>query len=134
MLSHVRISKSYKGVNYTYGSTIDNTAYVIGQIPLMTLQTKAKMYASLFKCNLPFRSTNLFSAPFLLPSLQISWAIIAFCQSQVTKNWHLYLLRALTGFLEASSFGGTHLIREFTRPYFNSALPKVSLAVIECMC
>ncbi|KAK7216067.1 hypothetical protein V2G26_004070 [Clonostachys chloroleuca] len=69
-----------------------NTAYVIGQIPLMTLQTKAKI------------------APFLLPSLQISWAIIAFCQSQVTKNWHLYLLRALTGFLEASSFGGTHLI------------------------
>ncbi|KAI0470537.1 major facilitator superfamily transporter [Xylariaceae sp. FL0804] len=69
-----------------------NTAYVIGQIPLMTLQTKAKI------------------APFMLPTLNIFWAIIAFCQSLVTKNWQLYILRALTGFLEASSFGGTHLI------------------------
>ncbi|KAK1574247.1 major facilitator superfamily transporter [Colletotrichum navitas] len=69
-----------------------NTAYVIGQIPLMTLQTKAKI------------------APFLLPSLQIIWAVIAFCQSEIKYSWHLYILRAITGFLEASSFGGTHLI------------------------
>ncbi|KAF0331294.1 vitamin H transporter [Colletotrichum asianum] len=69
-----------------------NTAYVIGQIPLMTLQTKAKI------------------APFLLPSLQIIWAVIAFCQSEIKHSWHLYILRAVTGFLEASSFGGTHLI------------------------
>ena len=48
----------------------------------------------------------------MLPTLQILWAIIAFAQSTVTENWHLYLLRAITGFLEASSFGGTHLIRE----------------------
>jgi hypothetical protein len=48
----------------------------------------------------------------MLPTLQILWAIIAFSQSTVTENWHLYLLRAITGFLEASSFGGTHLIRE----------------------
>jgi hypothetical protein len=54
-----------------------------------------------------------FSAPFLLPSLQVLWAIIAFCQSEIKHNWHLYVLRALTGFLEASSFGGTHLIREW---------------------
>lgn len=45
----------------------------------------------------------------MLPTLQILWAIIAFSQSTVTENWHLYLLRAITGFLEASSFGGTHL-------------------------
>ncbi|KAI8316401.1 hypothetical protein K4K61_007305 [Colletotrichum sp. SAR11_59] len=69
-----------------------NTAYVIGQIPLMTLQTKAKI------------------ARFLLPSLQIIWAVIAFCQSEIKHSWHLYILRAVTGFLEASSFGGTHLI------------------------
>jgi ACS family pantothenate transporter-like MFS transporter len=48
----------------------------------------------------------------MLPTLQILWAVIAFAQSTVTENWHLYLLRAITGFLEASSFGGTHLIRE----------------------
>lgn len=47
----------------------------------------------------------------MLPTLQILWAVIAFSQSTVTENWHLYLLRAITGFLEASSFGGTHLIR-----------------------
>ncbi|KAM0323651.1 hypothetical protein ACHAQA_008586 [Verticillium albo-atrum] len=64
-----------------------NTAYVLGQIPLMTLQTKAKI------------------APFLLPSLQIVWAIVAFCQSEIKHSWHLYILRAITGFLEASSFG-----------------------------
>ncbi|KAF5574518.1 pantothenate transporter liz1 [Fusarium pseudoanthophilum] len=69
-----------------------NTAYVLGQIPLMTLQTKGKL------------------APFLLPSLQILWAVIAFCQSEIKHSWQLYILRALTGFLEASSFGGTHLI------------------------
>lgn len=53
------------------------------------------------------------SAPHLLPALQIVWAVVAFCQSTVTKSWHLYLLRAITGFLEASSFGGTHLIRKY---------------------
>ncbi|KAH7303994.1 major facilitator superfamily transporter [Stachybotrys elegans] len=80
------------GNELNYYRVAYNTAYVIGQIPLMTLQTKAKI------------------APFLLPSLQIIWAIVAFCQSRVTQNWHLYVLRALTGFFEASSFGGTHLI------------------------
>ncbi|KAG7102851.1 Pantothenate transporter liz1 like protein [Verticillium longisporum] len=69
-----------------------NTAYVLGQIPLMALQTKAKI------------------APFLLPSLQIVWAVVAFCQSEIKHSWRLYILRAITGFLEASSFGGTHLI------------------------
>ncbi|CAG1994734.1 hypothetical protein SNK03_010332 [Fusarium graminearum] len=83
---------------HAYGNQLNyyvvayNTAYVLGQIPLMTLQTKGKL------------------APFLLPSLQIIWAIIAFCQSEIKQSWHLYILRALTGFLEASSFGGTHLI------------------------
>ncbi|RYP74061.1 hypothetical protein DL771_003250 [Monosporascus sp. 5C6A] len=80
------------GNELNYYKVAYSTAYVVGQIPLMTLQTKAKI------------------APYLLPSLQILWAIIAFCQSKVTQNWHLYFLRALTGFLEASSFGGTHLI------------------------
>ena len=56
------------------------------------------------------------SAPYLLPTLQITWAIIAFCQSEIKHSWHLYILRAITGFLEASSFGGTHLIREFKLP------------------
>jgi ACS family pantothenate transporter-like MFS transporter len=56
------------------------------------------------------------SAPYLLPTLQITWAIIAFCQSEIKHSWHLYILRAITGFLEASSFGGTHLIRESKLP------------------
>ncbi|EHA51141.1 pantothenate transporter liz [Pyricularia oryzae 70-15] len=80
------------GNELNYYKMAYNTAYVLGQIPLMTLQTKGKL------------------AIWLLPTLQISWAIIGFCQSTVTQNWHLYVLRALTGFLEASSFGGTHLI------------------------
>ncbi|KAI8294270.1 hypothetical protein K4K59_005178 [Colletotrichum sp. SAR11_240] len=41
---------------------------------------------------------------------RIIWAVIAFCQSEIKHSWHLYILRAVTGFLEASSFGGTHLI------------------------
>lgn len=53
------------------------------------------------------------SAAHLLPALNIIWAIIAFCQSTVTKSWHLYICRVITGFLEASSFGGTHLISQF---------------------
>lgn len=56
---------------------------------------------------------TIISAPYLLPTLQITWAIIAFCQSEIKHSWHLYILRAITGFLEASSFGGTHLIRKF---------------------
>ncbi|KEY73927.1 hypothetical protein S7711_07769 [Stachybotrys chartarum IBT 7711] len=80
------------GNELNYYTVAYNTAYVIGQIPLMTLQTKAKI------------------APFLLPTLQICWAVIAFAQSEVRTSWHLYVLRAITGFLEASSFGGTHLI------------------------
>ncbi|KAG9500689.1 hypothetical protein J7337_006368 [Fusarium musae] len=60
---------------------------------------------------LVFGSLSCKLAPFLLPSLQILWAVIAFCQSEIKHSWQLYILRALTGFLEASSFGGTHLIR-----------------------
>lgn len=52
------------------------------------------------------------SAPFLLPTLEVIWAILTFCQSRATKLWHIYLLRAMVGFFEAPSFAGTHLIRE----------------------
>ena len=65
------------------------------------------------------------SAPFLLPSLQVLWAVIAFCQSEVQHNWHLYMLRAMTGFLEASSFGGTHLIRKFLKLILERATSRV---------
>ncbi|WVQ79401.1 hypothetical protein IAT38_001498 [Cryptococcus sp. DSM 104549] len=68
------------------------TAYVVGQIPFMYLQTKPSL------------------APYLLPTLEVIWAILTFCQSRMTKLWHVYLMRALIGFFEAPSFGGTHLI------------------------
>ncbi|KAG9254087.1 pantothenate transporter liz1 [Emericellopsis atlantica] len=80
------------GNERNYYEVAYNTAYVLGQIPMMTLQTKAKI------------------APYLIPTVQIAWAVVAFCQSTVTKNWHLYLLRVITGLLEAGLFGGTHLI------------------------
>lgn len=66
------------------------------------------------------QNLTLPSAPYLLPSLQITWAIVAFCQSEIKHSWHLYILRAITGFLEASSFGGTHLIRTFKRLHHDS--------------
>ncbi|KAK1716069.1 major facilitator superfamily transporter [Colletotrichum acutatum] len=91
-VSGMREDLDSHGNELNYYVVAYNTAYVIGQIPLMTLQTKAKI------------------APFLLPSLQIIWAVIAFSQSTIKHSWHLYILRAITGFLEASSFGGTHLI------------------------
>ncbi|ORY29542.1 major facilitator superfamily domain-containing protein [Naematelia encephala] len=68
------------------------TAYVVGQIPMMVPQTKPKI------------------APYFLPTLEVVWAVLTFCQSRVGKLWHVYLLRALIGFFEAPSFGGTHLI------------------------
>ena len=76
----------------------------------MTLQTKKRMCVNVLLLLREETCADSTSAPYLLPTLQIFWAIIAFSQSTVTKNWHLYLLRAITGFLEASSFGGTHLI------------------------
>ena len=51
-------------------------------------------------------------APFLLPSLEIIWAILTFCESRVQNTTHLYIIRAFVGFFEAPSFGGTHLIRK----------------------
>lgn len=68
------------------------------------------------------------SAPYLLPTLQITWAIIAFCQAEIKHSWHLYILRAITGFLEASSFGGTHLIRE-SRPLHSSIADTLPLDI-----
>ena len=70
----------------------------------------------------------------MLPTLQILWAIIAFAQSTVTENWHLYLLRAITGFLEASSFGGTHLIRMslFDCKYNTDIQSEVGLREMSC--
>ncbi|KAM0751301.1 MFS general substrate transporter [Meredithblackwellia eburnea MCA 4105] len=68
------------------------TAYVVGQIPMLALQSRPKL------------------APYFLPSLEVVWAILTFAQSRVTKPWHLYLLRALVGLAEAPSFAGTHLI------------------------
>jgi hypothetical protein len=53
------------------------------------------------------------SAPYFLPSLEIIWAVLTFCQSRVKNTTHVYVIRALIGFFEAPSFGGTHLIREY---------------------
>ena len=104
---HVRPCTVTRTIGRVLSSVSDNTAYVLGQIPLMTLQTKAKMWVARHVQGTAYAAI---SAPFLLPTLQIAWAIIAFVQSEVTQSWHLYILRAITGFLEASSFGGTHLI------------------------
>jgi hypothetical protein len=54
--------------------------------------------------------------------MEIIWAVLTFAQSRVTKLWHVYLLRALIGFFEAPSFGGTHLIRALSEAYAPSAL------------
>jgi hypothetical protein len=72
----------------------------------MALQTKPRLWVWVFS------SLADLSAPYLLPTMEVIWAVLTFAQSRVTKLWHLYLLRALIGFFEAPSFGGTHLIRE----------------------
>ncbi|KAF4120332.1 Pantothenate transporter [Geosmithia morbida] len=105
-VSGMKESLHANGNELNYFEVSYNTAYVAGQIPLMALQTKPKI------------------APHLLPCLQIVWAVIAFCQSLVTKSWHLYLCRVITGFLEASSFGGTHLISEFYPPLTIGLVPR----------
>lgn len=61
------------------------TAYVVGQIPMLALQSRPSL------------------APYFLPGLEILWAVLTFAQSRVSKPWHLYLLRALVGFAEAPS-------------------------------
>jgi ACS family pantothenate transporter-like MFS transporter len=77
----------------------------------MALQTRPRLYVTV-PLQLVCRKerTDLRSAPYLLPTLEIVWAVLTFCQSRVTKLWQMYLLRALVGFFEAPSFGGTHLI------------------------
>lgn len=49
-------------------------------------------------------------APYLLPTLEVVWAILTFGESRIQKPAHLYAIRALIGFFEAPSFGGTHFI------------------------
>ncbi|OWZ73779.1 hypothetical protein AYX14_00729 [Cryptococcus neoformans] len=80
------------GNDLNYFNVAYYTAYVIGQVPLISLQSKPAL------------------APWLLPSMEIIWAILTFCQARVSKPWHLYVLRALLGFFSAPSFGGTHLV------------------------
>ncbi|KAK4699614.1 MFS transporter, ACS family, pantothenate transporter, partial [Phenoliferia sp. Uapishka_3] len=80
------------GNDLNYLNVAYYTAYVVGQFPMIALQSRPSL------------------APYFLPSLEIVWAILTFCESVVSKPWHLYLLRALVGFAEAPSFGGTHLI------------------------
>ncbi|KAK4689630.1 MFS transporter, ACS family, pantothenate transporter, partial [Tremellales sp. Uapishka_1] len=81
-----------KGNDLNYFNVAFYTAYVVGQIPLMALQTRPTL------------------APYFLPTLEIIWAVLTFCQSRVTKPEHLYIVRAFVGFFEAPSFGATHLI------------------------
>ncbi|WVQ80035.1 hypothetical protein IAT38_002136 [Cryptococcus sp. DSM 104549] len=80
------------GNDLNYFNVAYYTAYVLGQIPLISLQSKPAL------------------APWLLPTMEIIWAVLTFAQARVTKVWHLYLLRALLGFFSAPSFGGTHLV------------------------
>jgi ACS family pantothenate transporter-like MFS transporter len=61
------------------------TAYVVGQIPMVMLQSRPRL------------------APYFLPTLEVVWAILTFAQSRVSKPWHLYLIRAMVGFAEAPS-------------------------------
>ena len=81
----------------------------------MTLQTKPVLFVPSRTHSDRHSAYLRFSAPYLLPTLEVFWAILTFSQSRVTKLWHMYLLRALVGFFEAPSFGGTHLIRESSR-------------------
>ncbi|KIY53255.1 MFS general substrate transporter [Fistulina hepatica ATCC 64428] len=77
-----------------YGNELNyyNVAYVLGQIPMLAIQSRPRI------------------APYFLPALEIVWAVLTFCQSRVTRSWHLYILRACVGFFEAPSFAGTHFI------------------------
>ncbi|KZT53557.1 major facilitator superfamily transporter [Calocera cornea HHB12733] len=68
------------------------TAYVVGQIPMLMVQSRPSI------------------APYWLPSLEIVWAVLTFCESRVQTSTHLYIIRALVGFFEAPSFAGTHFI------------------------
>ncbi|ORX36124.1 major facilitator superfamily domain-containing protein [Kockovaella imperatae] len=83
--------KAY-GNDLNYFNVAFFTAYVVGQIPMMWFQTKPRL------------------APYFLPTLEMVWAVLTFCQSTVTNPKHVYILRALIGFFESPSFGGTHLI------------------------
>lgn len=88
--SPVTVCSSADGLPATPALSV--TAYVVGQIPMVMLQSRPSL------------------APYFLPSLEVIWAILTFAQSRVSRPWHLYLIRALVGFAEAPSFGGTHLV------------------------
>ncbi|RDW76933.1 hypothetical protein BP6252_04986 [Coleophoma cylindrospora] len=45
-----------------------------------------------------------------LPTLEVIWGVLTFCQSRVANVYQLYALRFLVGVAEAPVFAGTHFI------------------------
>ncbi|KAL3418814.1 vitamin H transporter [Phlyctema vagabunda] len=68
------------------------TAYVVFQIPMLLLLSRPKV------------------ARWGLPTLEVIWGVLTFCQSRVTNVNQLYALRFLVGVAEAPVFAGTHFI------------------------
>jgi hypothetical protein len=53
-----------------------------------------------------------------LPTLEIIWGVLTFCQSKVSNVGQLYALRFLVGVAEAPVFAGTHFILGIVSPNY----------------
>jgi len=91
-VSGMKEDLSLYGNQLNYFNVYYYTAYVIGQIPMLLILSRPKIT----RC--------------ALPTLEVIWRVLTFCQSRVTNVQQLYALRFLVGLAEAPVFAGTHFI------------------------
>ncbi|KAL6708385.1 hypothetical protein ACN47E_002648 [Coniothyrium glycines] len=84
-VSGMREALSMYGSELTYASNCFTAGYVIGQLPAVMLATRVR-------------------PSILIPTLEILWSALTFCNSAVKNVSHLYALRFLVGLCESGYF------------------------------
>ncbi|KAI5844515.1 vitamin H transporter [Morchella snyderi] len=81
-----------KANEYSFFHTFYTMGYLIFQIPVLMILSRPKI------------------SRWFVPSCELAWGVVTFCQSRVYTAPHIYGTRFLIGALESPSFSGTNFI------------------------
>ncbi|TKX23761.1 MFS transporter-like protein 71 [Elsinoe australis] len=98
-VSGMKEELSLNGNQYSLFGTFYNVGYLVFQVPSLLLLSRPNM------------------ARWYLPTMEVLWSILTFCQSQVRNEHDIYGTRFLLGLLETPAVSGTtYVLSSWYRP------------------
>ncbi|KAF4554500.1 Pantothenate transporter-like protein 1 [Elsinoe fawcettii] len=98
-VSGMKEELNLNGNQYSLFGTFYNVGYLVCQVPSLLLLSRPKI------------------ARWYLPTMEVLWSILTFCQSQVRNEYDIYGTRFLLGLLETpAASGATYVFGSWYRP------------------